>query len=282
MSPTAPQPRAQPHALQLERYLLGELDPAATAAVEAALAHDPQLAAQLAAMRAEDAAVRAAYPAGLIVPGLRAQLATSRPSAAPRRAAFAGLAVAALAAFALRPGSLPTAPGARAPAAVAAAPIIEDTVAKGDLDAKLLVYRQVGAAIEPLTDGALAQAGDVIGLAYQAAGALHGVILSVDGRGGVTLHQPAQPEAGTALDRSGTINLSQGYQLDDAPAFERFVFVTGGAPIDVGAVLDAARALPPAAAREAPLALPPGLDQRSLWLRKAGSDALLQAPAPAP
>ncbi len=56
--------------------------------------------------------------------------------------------------------------------------------------------------------------------------------------------------------------------------------MTGGAPIDVGAGLDAARALPRGAAREAPLALPPGLDQRSLWLRKAGSDALLQAPAP--
>jgi anti-sigma factor RsiW len=282
MSPTAPPPRAQPHALQLERYLLGELDPAATAAVEAALAQDPLLADQVAAMRSEDAAVRARYPAGLVVPGLRAQLAAPRRPLHQRPAAFAGLAVAAVAACALLPGSLPSAPGGRAPAVVAAAPVIEDTVAKGDLDAKLLVYRQVGAAIEPLADGALAQAGDVLGLAYQAAGALHGVILSVDGRGAVTLHQPAHPEAGTALDRTGTINLSQGYQLDDAPAFERFVFVTGGAPIDVGAVLDAARALPPAAARAAPLELPPGLDQRSLLLRKAGTDALLQAPAPTP
>ena len=47
-------------------------------------------------------------------------------------------------------------------------------------------------------------------------------------------------------------------------------------------MLDAARALPPAAARAAPLELPPGLDQRSLLLRKAGSDALLQGPAPTP
>jgi hypothetical protein len=98
------------------------------------------------------------------------------------------------------------------------------------------------------------------------------VIASVDGAGVVTLHYPlredAPPEA-TAMAPEPHA-LPHAYALDDAPRFERFFFITGSDPLDVGQTLAALRLL---ALREdsatAGLELPTGLHQWSLRLRKA-------------
>ena len=106
-------------------------------------------------------------------------------------------------------------------------------------------------------------------LGYVSAGRRYGAVLSVDGRGSVTLHFPESP-AGSPELKGGTVSLPSAYELDDAPAFERFFFVTSDAPFDVGTVMESARQLArePERARYAPLSLPEPLSQTSITLDK--------------
>ena len=65
------------------------------------------------------------------------------------------------------------------------------------------------------------------------------MIFSVDGRGSVTLHFPSGDRADTTLER-GVHALEYGYELDDAPRFEKFLFVTSTQPLDVASLLEQA------------------------------------------
>jgi hypothetical protein len=111
----------------------------------------------------------------------------------------------------------------------------------------------------------------VVQVAYVAAGRTHGVILSVDGRGAVTLHAPEAGGEPVALAPSGTHSLPRAYELDDAPHFERFFFITADASFALEPVLASARTLAGRPdARTAPLSLPQGLTQVSFTLEKRG------------
>lgn len=90
----------------------------------------------------------------------------------------------------------------------------------------LTLHRKVDSGQEELTSGRHARQGDLIQLSYVAAGASYGAIVSVDGRGHTTLHFPTQINADPSLESGGAIPLEQAYELDDAPHFERFFFVT--------------------------------------------------------
>ncbi|HVU51367.1 MAG TPA: ActD-like protein, partial [Polyangia bacterium] len=147
--------------------------------------------------------------------------------------------------------------------------VFETTEIKGA--SELRVYRHRASGDERLADGSRAAAGDLLQLAYRAPTDGFGALLSIDGRGHVTLHWP-EPGAGGAarLSAKGEVRLPSAYELDDAPAFERFVFVSSPAPFDLKTVLDAAEALAarPADARARPLTLPAPLNQLSLALDK--------------
>ncbi|MFP2913278.1 ActD protein, partial [Pyxidicoccus sp. 3LFB2] len=123
---------------------------------------------------------------------------------------------------------------------------------------------------EQLEDRARARRGDVLQVSYVSGGRAHGVLVSVDGRGAVTLHHPATLSGSTALTPGETAALGHAYELDDAPEFERFLFVTAEEPLDVASVLEAARTLAsqPSEARTLPLPLPGTLVQTSFTLEK--------------
>ena len=142
--------------------------------------------------------------------------------------------------------------------------------AKG-LDLELRVYRKHGTRAEQLVDGSEVAAGDVLQVGYVRAEYTFGVLVSIDGRGEVTLHHPAARDGSTALATEGARQLlPNAYELDDAPGFERFVFVVAQQPLSVAAVEAAARELArdPERARRDPLLLPVRTAQRSLLLRK--------------
>ena len=63
------------------------------------------------------------------------------------------------------------------------------------LEPSLTVYRRTDRGSETLADGAVARTGDLLRLGYTAAGRRYGVILSIDGRGAVTLHLPSSGRA---------------------------------------------------------------------------------------
>jgi hypothetical protein len=134
----------------------------------------------------------------------------------------------------------------------------------------LTVFRRTAAGSEQLADGTVAHAGDLIRLGYRAAGRSHGVIVSIDGAGAVTMQLPPNGNRAAPLGTDAMVLLDDAYELDDAPRWERFFFVAGDAPFDPALVLDAARSAasahfdqPPAA-----LALPRALEQAGFTLQK--------------
>jgi hypothetical protein len=95
------------------------------------------------------------------------------------------------------------------------------------------------------------------------------LILSIDGSGVVTRHLPIDGNVAVALRNDGTVLLDNAYELDDAPAWECFYFVTADEPFDVGPVLAAAQRAAAVAPRLPPsLPLVRGLRQSTFTLQK--------------
>ena len=108
--------------------------------------------------------------------------------------------------------------------------------AKG-LTPSLHIYRKNQTSIARLTGRERVEKGDLLQLSYLAAGAKYGAIVSVDGRGKVTLHFPEMASESTVLKQDGEIMLLSSYELDDAPGFEKFILVTSDAPLDLPALI---------------------------------------------
>ena len=245
----------------LERYALGELPPAQMSELESLLARDTALAARLAELATSNAAILAEHPAAEVARAVRARAAESGPRTASRRGLW--LLAPALAAIALLAVVLPTAhdptqtPGAGS----------DELRAKG-LEPHLVAFRVHGHKAERLTPQAVLRRGDVVQLKVVAAGRRFGAVVSIDGRGGVTLHLPESASRSAAL-ADGELALPHAYELDDAPSFERFVFVTAARSFEVAEVARAAAAVARDADPEhAPLALPVDLEQHDLLVRK--------------
>ncbi|WP_375755353.1 ActD-like protein [Corallococcus exercitus] len=266
----------------LERIALGELPPDELVAARDRLSREPDGPARLAALEADSRATLEALSPDRVAREVKARFARASTPAAPRAEAppsrpswrFLPALVPVLAAATLfvlvRPGASSQEQEARDPwSATGSTPgVLEPTRSKG-LQPRLDVHRQAATRTERLTDGAPAQAGDVVQLSYTAAGHAHGVILSVDGRGTVTPHLPAPGDTSAPLERSGTHLLPRAYELDDAPGFERFFLITADAPFELDGVMAAARVLAASPeARTAPLTLPTGLGQTSFLLEK--------------
>ncbi len=117
----------------------------------------------------------------------------------------------------------------------------ETVTAKG-LEPHLVVYKQTPAGPARLKHPSTVRPGDTLQLAYVAAGARHGVVASVDDRGTVTLHLPEQEGPAAALAERGETALPHAFELDQAPGFERFVFVWSPSPFAAADVLGALRA----------------------------------------
>ncbi|MCY1017858.1 ActD-like protein [Pyxidicoccus sp. MSG2] len=257
----------------LERIALGELSPDELAAARARLSAEPDGPARLAALEADTRATLERLPPARVVREVAARASRKEAPSPSRRLAPAwGLLVPALATVALfvlaRPDTSPDGSGVTGSDLTASGGSAETTRIKG-LAPQLLVHRQAAAGPERLTDGAPAAAGDVVQLAYVAAGRGHGVILSVDGRGAVTLHAPEGGGDSAVLSPSGTHMLPRAYELDDAPDFERFFFISSEESFSLEPVLAAAKALAEGPdARTAPLSLPGDLTQVSFTLEK--------------
>jgi hypothetical protein len=257
----------------LERIALGELPPEELAAARARLASEPGGLERLAKLEADDGATLAKLPPSQVATEVERRrrvveasrsLSTSTPSRRWLPAVAWGVPVAVVLALLMLVSQRELPEESRPQQAV----LLETTRTKG-LEPRLLIHRQTAGAPEPLADSARVHAGDVLQLSYVSGGRPHGALLSIDGRGTVTLHAP-ESTAGPLALKGGTVPLPVAYELDDAPAFERFFFVTSDAPFDVNAVLESARELArePERARREPLSLPPSLSQFSLVLEK--------------
>ncbi|MCO4773011.1 MAG: ActD-like protein [Deltaproteobacteria bacterium] len=255
----------------LERIALGELVGEELVQVHQRLVAEPGGVERLRALERSNAQILTEYPPERMVPRIARAIARQEEQqgqGAFRRGWWAGLSVglaaaAAALAFAL---VLPPAPDA------GPQPGPEVTRLKG-LEPHVVVHRRgANDRSERLAAGTAVEPGDVLQLSYVASGEGYGAIVSIDGAGVVTLHHPEMATAPAVLDGDGRINLPYSYELDDAPGFERFVFVTSDQPLDLEAVLLGAKRLAGTpAARDAELPVDSHLHQHSLLLEKAGT-----------
>jgi hypothetical protein len=136
--------------------------------------------------------------------------------------------------------------------------------------AYLTVYKQTAMGAQTLDDGDAVVEGSNLQIGYISGPNRYGAVLSIDGRGTVTLLYPVSAAADPLLEAGGEVLLPFSYVLDDAPDFERFFFVVSDKNFSVKEVLEAARSLAeqPRKAKSQNLSLPKGLDQTSILLLK--------------
>jgi len=275
MSPTAN--RRVPDVV-LERYRLSELPAAESERLERQLREDEALRRRLGEIEASDGELLRSGAPERLAAGVRREARRAGPqSGTPgrRSPAWRWLVPAAAVAGAVVLVAVITLPAVRGrmgqpSSSSPGAPATDDRI-KG-LEPSLTLFRRGSSGSEVLADNSVAHAGDLIRVAYQAAGRPYGVIVSVDGRGGVTLHLPPSGSAASPLQAGDRVLLDQAYELDDAPRWEKFYLVTGNEPFDVASIVNAARRAAEDAGSDGPpaLDLPPGLEQASLSIAKKG------------
>ena len=228
--------------LLLEQYRLNELPADITARIAQQLQVDPALQARLAAIDQSDAEIAGAYPPDWLARQIRERVSTGPQPA--RGGRFQRLALASAFVTTVLVLLFPLLTMSEAP-----------TERVKGLSPTLSVYRRTASGSEKLADGALARTGDLVRVGYVSGGQDYGLILSIDGRGVVTRHLPVEGERAAPLQKEGTVLLEKASELDDAPAWERFYFVTATHAFEIAPVYDAARRAAGAAPR-IPLALP--------------------------
>jgi hypothetical protein len=259
---------------KLERYLLNELPEADMKYVRTAVETDPAVRSRLTNLEESNRAILGQYPPDRVADTIMERSRKSRVETRRRAPQFrvlpdlAALVLAMGAAMLLIYVSLPYFRGSTA--AVSQTQRMEtDTRIKG-LSPRLFLYRKTRVGSEPLPNEGLARQGDLVQLAYRPAGKPFGVILSIDGRGTVTLHMPRQGGNSAHLKRGDVIPLDASYLLDDAPNWERFYFITSDAAFDTEPILKAAGSAAAGRSTLAPgkMNLPTTFDQYSITIRK--------------
>lgn len=253
----------------LERYRLGELPALEASRVTELLRRDEPLQARLVALNLSDEEIAEGRTIERLTEGLQEHIRARRQhsaGAAPRgwRHSWATATALGIAVVVLTVGRMGWIPSNGIHNVTSG-----DTDRVKGLDPSLVVYRRTASGSETLADGAVARPGDVVRVGYHPAGRAYGVIVSVDGRGAVTMHLPSAGDQAVALKRESTALLDDAYELDDAPQWERFYFVTCERPFSVQPVIAAVtHAASDRRLLHIPLALPQGLEQSGFFLQK--------------
>ena len=133
----------------------------------------------------------------------------------------------------------------------------------------LVLYRKIPSGSERLTDDSIAREGDTIQIAYNGYDRQFGIILSLDARGVITLHLPEQGSQAVKLGKGRLVPLQSAFQLDDAPGWESFYFVTSERPFALEPILQAIRKVSGAEKAPEHLPIPESFAQFAFVLRKA-------------
>jgi hypothetical protein len=264
----------------LERFMLGELPEAYAQQIRQMAASEPEIRAVLDELEASNREILSVYPVSQVKTSLEKQqpaaITQQKSGGQPakmfplRRILYFSAALAALLVAVLFLPQLRKSPDIP--------PFSEEesySAVKGDQNidltkTQLLIYRKNKNNVELLTDGERAREGDLLQLAYVAASRSYGLIFSIDGRGVITLHLPIEKTNSLDLHQNEKILLPNAIELDDAPGFERFFFLTSKTHFDVAAVLKIARNLAqdPNRIVRARLDLPREIQQFSILILK--------------
>ena len=145
---------------------------------------------------------------------------------------------------------------------------------KGEGNAVINIYRQVDNNAELLAEKSIVSEHDLLQISYDSAGKAYGAVLSIDGRGVVTVHFPYENTGAGELTAGGENPLEYSYRLDDAPRFERFFFLTSDNVFNMTLAVSAVRALTESSTGglTGRLSLPEDIEQYSVSLIKETHD----------
>jgi hypothetical protein len=273
--------------LMIEKLALGELPEERAAALRRRL--EERGDERLAGIERSNAEILREHPPGDVAAAVRRRLARLEQEDAPRRASAGWMVwapVAAMAGVALvwwvaRDGEPGGTGGRDAPPVIAKAGTEVPPTKVGDEgpetvylkgDPRLMIDRMQNGRPTRMAAGDAVAAGDRLQVGYLANGVQQGVVVSIDGAGMATLHFPASEAASPVLEQGGRIGLPESYELDAAPGFERFFFVTvdeAEPRLEPAKVMEAARELAKGErAEDGALVLPQGWEQQSVLLKK--------------
>jgi len=256
---------------ELERYLLGELAPSRMEEITQLAQENPEVKKEIDLLKQIHAEIIRQHPPETMLPGILKHYEENLRQAQIREKA--------------RPITVKRLLYA-APALVSALILLfivffnngttsDYTRIKGEesidfTKTQIIIYKKSGSEIELLKNGARAKAGDLLQLAYIPAGKTYGVIFSIDGSGIVTLHHPESKGNSSILKQEKKNLLPSSYELDNAPDFERFFFITTMEEIEVQSIIKKAEilALSPASAKTKNLELSESYSQFSILLKK--------------
>jgi hypothetical protein len=256
---------------ELERYLLGELPPRRMEEIKRLAQENQEIRKEIERLNDSNPEVLKQHPSEIMIPEIlkryeeNKRQARTRERARPvtvKRLLYAGpvMATALVLLFMVffRNGATPN-----------------YTRIKGEesidfTKTQIIIYRKDNSNIDLLKNGYQVHAGDLLQIAYVPAGKTNGVIFSSDGGGVVTLHFPEDISDPSNLKQEKKVLLTSSYELDDAPDFERFFFITAMKEIDVEDIIKQAEALAASlpSAKTGRLELPESFHQFSILLKK--------------
>ena len=145
-----------------------------------------------------------------------------------------------------------------------------DIIRSKGLTPELSVYIEENNSPAELFNNDFVSESDLIQLTYNAAGNRYGVIFSIDGRGVITLHYPEDKNSTPLINPNGSHALPFSYELDDAPGFERFFFISSKQEFDIDTILKSAESIIKfgSAATIEKLELTAEFDQQTIILKK--------------
>ncbi|GBU22852.1 hypothetical protein R80B4_02764 [Fibrobacteres bacterium R8-0-B4] len=222
----------------LERYLLGELPADELAAISAQESADGGLRDRIAALRRSDAEILEVYPPTRMARRIATALAERTDRARKRRTERIPIFAIPAAVCAALLILLPITTRTTGPAA----PYYEDRVKGVGLTAPAIeVWRKEGADARKLAPLTAAKTGDLVQLRYIVPEFCYGAVISVDGRGVLTVHLSGESGKAAPLTPGRPVALENSYQLDDAPLFETFYLVTAKDNFDIESVKQSLR-----------------------------------------
>jgi hypothetical protein len=94
----------------------------------------------------------------------------------------------------------------------------------------LHIYKKEKNGLSLLKDKSVVSAGNVLQISYLSESHKYLMILSVDGNGVITRHFPYDKDEATQISANVETSLKYSYELDDAPEFERFFYISSSNP----------------------------------------------------
>ena len=246
---------------KLERYVLGELPDQELEAIRSRAESDNLLRARVQAIETSDSDLRSEFPTTEMADRIRERASSSPPHPARPIVSARWLLATLPAAAAILLFLLPQDNWS---------PVSENRIKGGG--PALYLYRKTSEGVEELRSGSIAREHDLIQIKYRSGSQRYGVILSIDGRGTITVHLPESGTRSAELTLGKSDTLSFAYELDDAPSAERFYFISSDHSFDVQLVRNAAKAMA-SNPREAEFTLPESFEQSVFTLEKDSDHA---------